>query len=324
LADDMIDRVSEIGALHPELSLTVADVGASWPQLEGAAMAAVLSPEYAEVVTGAAPDVVKGGILVDVIAASGEDASSPPVSAEQIEAAVGLPVELRIVTQKAERSTRTNDTSPYYGGARLNYGTTGYCSAGVPIKTGGVTRLLTAGHCPTGIFTNNGTTVGMMYTTSLPGNAHIYGDFQLLGSTTSSYGSRVFSGVMSSSSSLAITGGNWTNGSVGQAVCVSGATTAQTCRYYATNWGRITDFNDGIMTYPLVEMRHDSTGGSGYDSNGFLPGDSGGPCYWSDGNGGVIATGIVTGGLPNAGGTTAYFCSQLKGVRAWNSGAVIP
>lgn len=321
--DLVMDRVSAVAALHPGLSVTVTDVGASWPELEAAAVSAVEMPEYEGQIVGAAPDVTKGGIVIDVLGSGGQDSPWASAVAGQVAASVGLPVEARVVAEAPEFSTRTNDASPYYGGARLNY-PDGYCSAGLPIRTGGVTRLLTAGHCTYGVFTNNGAQVGAMYTTSYPSNADIYGDFQLLGSSTYNYGSRVFNGDMSSNSSLEITGGFWGNGTVGQGICTSGATTAQICRYFATNWGRISDFGDGILVYPMVEMRHDSTGGSGYDSNGAQPGDSGGPCYWSNGSGGVIATGIVTGRILNSGGTYAYLCSQLRGVLSWNSGAVIP
>ena len=49
------------------------------------------------------------------------------------------------------------------------------------------------------------------------------------------------------------------------------------------------------QTNNLVAMHHDSyTLGTSRDANGADHGGSGGPCYYSDGAGGVIVGGIVT------------------------------
>lgn len=70
-----------------------------------------------------------------------------------------------------------------------------------------------------------------------------------------------------------------------------------------------------------LELRHDTTGGSGSDTNAALPGDSGGPCYYTDGAGGVIVTGILSSSDTMV--SARYRCTQLSGVRAWNASAVL-
>lgn len=66
----------------------------------------------------------------------------------------------------------------------------------------------------------------------------------------------------------------------------------------------------------LLRTVHDNTSSGGWDRDGFKPGDSGGTCYYSNGFGGVIATGVVKGEYWYP-WTHYYFCPQLSGVRAY-------
>ena len=102
-------------------------------------------------------------------------------------------------------------------GSRLQYttasGGTASCSSCVPIKTGGVVRLLTAGHCLGATFTNNGTQVGTVYTsaynpTNSLSNSDIYGDWKLIQGST--YSKLVYSGATASSlTTLTISAADW-------------------------------------------------------------------------------------------------------------------
>jgi hypothetical protein len=70
-------------------------------------------------------------------------------------------------------------------------------------------------------------------------------------------------------------------------------------------------------------MRHYSAGGTGgWDVNGSKPGDSGGPCYYANQYyTGENVLGIVQGGDYQIDGKMYYFCTLLKGLRAWKSSA---
>ncbi|MDR1634139.1 MAG: S1 family peptidase [Bifidobacteriaceae bacterium] len=196
----------------------------------------------------------------------------------------------------------------------------GTCSTGVALNLKGATRLLTAGHCLGSTFINNGNMVGQTYTTAYPTNADIYGDWKAIqGSTYSNY---VWNGTVSGTSTLPINSANWGLRMVGDPVCASGQTTGQTCRYFVLS-PQVGITFAGVATWPLVQMRHDSNNGTGFDKNGWGSGDSGGPCYYADGNGGVTALGIVTGRSFPSTSYTLYYCTLLKGVRAWDPSATL-
>jgi len=205
-------------------------------------------------------------------------------------------------------------------GAELRYNTSNVCSAGVPITTNGTRRLLTAGHCTGSTFTNNGNVVGTTYTTAYPGNAHIYGDWKLIQGST--YGMRVFNGIMSSNDNLPISGANYGGRPNGLQICVSGRTTAQTCRYFVTGSYETFTVNGVTANYQL-RMYHDGDLDGYGDRSGWESGDSGGPCYYSDGSGGVIVNGIVKGRITPTTGAITYYCSQLTGVRYWDASAYV-
>jgi hypothetical protein len=221
---------------------------------------------------------------------------------------------------KGENSTRLGDSPPWWMGAELRYNTSYYCSAGVPITTNGTRRLLTAGHCTGSTFTNNGNVVGTTYTTTYPGNAHMYGDWKLIQGST--YGTRVFSGIMSSNDSLPISGANYGGRPEGLQMCTSGRTTAQICRYFAAG-SYATHTVNGVTSNYQQRMYHDGNLDGYADRSGFDLGDSGGPCYYSDGSGGVVVNGIVKGFTKPSTGAIEYYCTQLTGVRYWDAGSYV-
>lgn len=211
---------------------------------------------------------------------------------------------------------RQNDYPMYFaGGAITKSGTR--CSTGVPISVAGKFHTLTAGHCGKGTW-NNGTGqkfVGSTFTTTWSATAHAYGDWQLL--TGSHYALKVFSGAVSGDASyLNITGGNFSTLPIGAALCTSGSTTGQKCRFYVVATNKKMLVNDVQIGHLTLVKSDQNLDGKADCGNGTKPGDSGGMVYYSDGRGGVTAYGVVTGEMQ-------YQClwafTQLSGVRAWNS-----
>lgn len=277
----------------------------------------VMNSELSGSLIGFAPDMYSGALVVEV--GAGSDPGAVTEQARQVLAGTeyaAVEVAAGIGGEGEALVTRKADLAPYWMGGELVSAGGGYCSSGVRITIAGVHRLLTAGHCTSTTFTNNGTLVGNQYTTAYPGNADIYGDWKLLSGST--YGMGVFNGGVFDTTSLAISGAVWGGRPNGSGICTSGRTTGQICRYYVTN-SYTTRTVDGVVTGHMLEMRHDSTGGGGADWNGAEPGDSGGTCYYSDGAGGVTVAGIVTARFNTP--ALRYYCTQLSGVRAWPTGA---
>jgi hypothetical protein len=311
-----------------ELSSQLADVAAaaSYPVFRYdvpvgldailAAGRSVLASDLDGTVIGFAPNIYTGGI--DLEAAPGSDPDGIATRARDVLARAGDSAVQVVVHGGAGGEalvTRQADTAPWWMGGQLVAPGGGYCSSGVRITIAGVDRLLTAGHCTSSSFTNNGNLVGNQFTTTYPGNADVYGDWKLLSGST--YGMRVFNGGAYGTTSLGISGAVWGGRPNGSGVCTSGTTAGQVCRYYVTN-SYVARTVDDVVTGHMLGMRHDSSGGSGADWNGAQPGDSGGTCYYSDGAGGVTAVGVVTARFSAP--TMRYYCTQLSGVRAWPGG----
>lgn len=315
----LLDEIDAIRQSAPDQVVFVSQVAASLSELLDASSQIIDTNGVVSVT----PDITIGGLSIgyDKNVWASADALQAKLPA-QAEAARGKAMPLRFAEERApEDTTRRADSEPYYMGAELAYGTS-VCSAGAPITINGSRKLLTAGHCTGSSFTNNGNLVGTTYTTAYPGNADIYGDWKLIDGK--SYGTRVFSGSLSSSESLQISGANWAGRPAGSGVCSSGRTTAQICRFVVqSSYGTITS-SSGVTANHILRMYHDSDMNGTGDNSGFAGGDSGGSCYYSDGSGGVTLTGIVKAVLDPASGPNVYYCTQLSGVRAWNSSVTVP
>lgn len=322
--DKEIERVS---ASYPDLDVYVTGVAASMSEIQD--LATYLFDELGvQALTSIAPDIYSGGLSVEL---SPQEERALEERESQISQMVeswsrdrgrsaDIPVTVRIAEAWVEpAATRAADLPPFRMGSRLNYGSGRACSAGVPLVYAGSRYLLTAGHCQSDSFTNNGYVVGRKYTTSYPGNAYRYGDWMLLGGAT--YSGYVYNGSLSSSSVLRISGAFWGSMSAGKDVCTSGTTTAQVCRY-KVQASMVREVVGSVVTGHMVMMRHFGNLDGIPDTVGLRPGDSGGPCYYSDGNGGVIAAGIVTALSGDLGSSPVvyrnFYCTQLSGVRAWS------
>lgn len=212
---------------------------------------------------------------------------------------------------------RYNDIGPYFTmGAAIFQPDGARCSLGVPLKVNGTFMALTAGHCTASSFTNQNGPVGTTYTTAYSANADLYGDWKLI--KGQHYNLSVWSGSAHGSSTLPMSGIFWDTRPIGTQMCSSGSTTGQVCRFIVTavNDKQIVD---NVDTRRLTRLVHDSDLNGSGDCSGWAAGDSGGPTYYSNGAGGVIANGIVTAHRQS---TCEYWYTQLSGVRAWKSSVV--
>jgi streptogrisin C len=149
----------------------------------------------------------------------------------------------------------------------------------------------------------------------------MYGDWKLIQGST--YGTYVFSGDLLSNDALPITNANYGARPDGSQMCTSGRTTAQICRYFVSG-SYLTHTVSGVTSNYQLRMYHDGNLDGSADRSGFEPGDSGGPCYYSDGSGGVVVNGIVKGRtIPDYPNPITYFCTQLTGVRYWDAGSYV-
>lgn len=244
---------------------------------------------------------------------------------------LGVPVLLREGETSKPTGTRKADTSPFYGGAEIVNQTNGSsCSLGVPIVYNSVRYMLTAGHCGKATFRNRTTTVGTTYTTTWTGTTEKYGDWQLLRGST--YSMRLYSGDLSSSSSLPVSRGNFGSRANGTDLCSTGRTTGQICRYrvlksHATRVVEVDSKTTTKVGYITVTMSDPNRHGVG-TCTGFKPGDSGGSAHYADPDksGYVQVLGIVTSSNDQSDdikrncSKARYSFTELKGVRAWKSG----
>jgi hypothetical protein len=321
---ELAEATAAVAKKHPNFRLEVRYVALPLSELlELAPMVARAEP-IAKHVVGYGPDIYTGGLRIFLDVSDHDTLESLRAATEDAAfKAAHKPVPIRVAYEdplEEADATRANDSSPWKMGAELTYtnsaGGTSRCSAGIPITVSGQKTLMTAGHCVGSWFFNNGNTVGGQFTTAYPGNAGIYGDWKLIRDST--YSLRVFNGPLSSSTTLSITGANWGVRSNGSGVCTSGRTTAQVCRYFVVGTN-MTVTSDGVVSGHLTTMRHDSSGGSGSDLQGFQGGDSGGPCYYA------VSPGVYVAGIVKSRNTSTlrYRCTQLTGLRQWNSGATL-
>lgn len=187
--------------------------------------------------------------------------------------------------------SRVADTSPWYGGIRLTSTSGQQCTAAFNILAANVRYLLTAGHCGTHSWQNNGTTVGstsyLEYTSggwdtqylNLPSSS----SFTYTGCPACSTTSAVVS-----TASIALTGG----------ICISGSFTGEQCGATVTSRNTCIPTNQGTSCHVSIAS---PTNGSTVLCD---LGDSGGPAY-NYATGGVRAAGVIL-AKSDTGGMCAY------------------
>lgn len=326
-------ELSKITQKYSGYSLQIRQVPEASSALSTAALAIASDPALKDRVRGVGPDIYTGTVEVEVFVPDNTDLS--PINPASRSAAINTPAVQAVVTasesqalaktgravgvfaspismpKSGDNYTRLVDSpSGYHMGAEIVSNTGSVCSTGIPLNVHGTWTVLTAGHCGGSSFYNNGNLVGSQWTTAYPGNAPIYGDWKLLSGQT--YLTRVFNGprstIPTSNSTLVMSGARYGAIPVGIAMCTSGRTTGQWCTYTVKASG-VSVTISGVTSGHQMRMK--AVGGH---AGG---GDSGGPCYHSDGSGGVTATGIVKGWTEDLVNGVLDYCTQVSGVRAW-------
>jgi hypothetical protein len=203
--------------------------------------------------------------------------------------------------EKGHDDGRDNDTSPFYGGARIN-APAGMCSSGFPWYSGATSYMVTAGHCaPNGgsVSTpaqsmgsvtassreNRNPGVGTVY---LTGQSTYRGDLALVQMATGrASGTRIFRGGVGSSTSAAIDS-MWSRSPAnGDQYCTGGRTTGEQCGWVVISVRINYTNSNGEVLRNVTQGRKQGQCTMG--------GDSGGPTYTVLSNGNVVAKGIHSG-----------------------------
>jgi hypothetical protein len=217
------------------------------------------------------PDVVTNTIKIDL-------AHYTPDAAELLTAAYGDLVTVSGDDQVAEASSRTADGAPWYGGSKIT-GPSGSCSTWFPAtrNSDGKAVMLTAGHCGTGTWKNNGNTMGTVSFSKWDN----YTDSEVI--PVSSNAGYIFSDPTSTTRTVT---GVSTNNPVGGLVCTEGYTDREVCsvKIYAISQ---TVTYDGQLVYGLVK------GVQTAGKNAFSAGDSGGPVGSTTGTNKIRAYGML-------------------------------
>lgn len=214
-------------------------------------------------------------------------------------------IAIRIDPDRPSLTGRRDDTSPFWGGARIKVEENSYCSDGFTWRINSTTDgMLTAGHCkPAGGyvqttvssmgFVSSGTReswtrgVGTVYMT---GQSVYRGDIALIqvayGNTASA---RMYRGDTNSITSSPVRAMWSRRAQVGDRYCTGGYRTGEMCGWRVDRVGINIKYNDGEGTgRNLVE-------GSKQDQC-TLKGDSGGPVFTVQSDGGIVAKGLISGG----------------------------
>jgi hypothetical protein len=200
-----------------------------------------------------------------------------------------------------------NDTTPYYGGARiysrLTSNSASWCTAGFPWKYSGKWYMVTAGHCTTG----NGAIMNPSHSdyigpvvrdnwkngygsVKLSGQGYYSGDLALYRiNSDSSASARIYKGGKTSTSSRPVHDywRRWAQ--EGDKVCTGGMMTGEKCGWKVTDTQVNFTYSGGTRAKNMVVAK--KTSGSCT-----INGDSGGPVYTVDGSGRAFAKGIISGG----------------------------
>lgn len=192
-------------------------------------------------------------------------------------ALTALPVSIEAGV-KPELLSRQADIYPYWGGSRYYAG--GGCSTGFAVYQGGLSRILSAGHCGVnGQYATTGGGVGIGY---------IYGDNDPRDTLLIDQRAQgaVYGGAWNSASGYAV--GGAARNYVGNYVCSSGASSGENCNLQVQAVGQY--INIGYVIGPMV------LGVNIYGQCAAAPGDSGGPLISGRADGYVDARGTVSAG----------------------------
>jgi hypothetical protein len=202
-------------------------------------------------------------------------------------------ISLREAKPAQDLFNRQDDIPPFWGGAAIQSGGAG-CSTGFTVRNSAGTRFTTtAAHCfPVGatVRTPTNTLVGTVTQRGTLGSWWFFDnrDVELIGGQ--SYGARVYTGGVFSSTSKAVVGaGDPVAGVTGY--CTSASTSGEQCNQTVQSTGAIVCTGTGCK-WPVIQ----------YAGGPAQPGDSGGSMYIPSGSSQVFARGAVIAGN----GTTSF------------------
>lgn len=211
------------------------------------------------------------------------------------------------VDELEPQATRYNDTSPYYGGARIyslmSDNKASWCTAGFPWRYNSKWYMVTAGHCTSGngAITNpsGDDYIGPVVrdnwknghgSVKLSGQKYYSGDLALYRiNSDSSASARIYKGGKTGKSSRPVKDywRRWAQ--EGDKVCTGGMMTGEICGWEVTDTQVTFDYSGGTTARNMVVAK--KTSGSCTTH-----GDSGGPVYTVDSSGRAYAKGIHSGG----------------------------
>lgn len=219
------------------------------------------------------PDPITGRVRVGI----SRQANADDIS--ELNVAFGNRIEITEVDASTTTS-RENDTSPFYGGDRIN-GPSHTCTGGFGTHSAaGIHYLVTAGHCGSGTWTSGSVTVGNVVNVQNTNNGL---DVEAIrpGSTAP----LVFTGCLSCSNTVAIHGQYDPRG--GEPVCFSGSFSLFACGATVGSIENCVYFGDLQKTTCHLAF----ASGPQYYSQ---PGDSGGPVLYQSA-GAFYAAGTIVG-----------------------------
>ncbi|TDC64101.1 trypsin-like serine protease [Micromonospora sp. KC207] len=213
---------------------------------------------------------------------------------------------------------RHNDTSPFYGGAKM--GPDG-CTIGFGWTHQGARYFVTAGHCTTAsqnvYMDRYSSAVGKVIddnwnnstgSVKINGASYYSGDLSLV-KMNSGFGmtARMWTGGPTSSTNRPVAGPASRSPKIGDKYCTGGSTKGSICNWKVVATGTTVRYDDGTVARNMTKgTKH---------GHCTAPGDSGGPIFTINSAGKIVAKGIHSGG---GGGGGDHFTGSLESpCREW-------
>lgn len=198
-------------------------------------------------------------------------------AAQQLESTYGPLLSVASDSQSASGSSRTADVAPWWGGDKIDQGSTFCTSWFSVISASGAAVTPTAGHCGAGAWTQNGSAFGTVSSRHFGGTM----DGELI--PVSSNSPDVWSDPTSTNRLVtSLASGN----TVGVLTCTDGVTDRERCSVRIDATGQSVSYDGQTITGTVSAHQ---TG----DLNAFSAGDSGGPVETTSGASQSIAQGMV-------------------------------
>lgn len=227
------------------------------------------------------PDVTDGTLLVGVT-----NASVAAAAASSLTSRLGVKVKVEHDEFPGPTSTRTTDSSPFYGGDSIVSSTGNHCTSAFSVKKNGYFYELTAGHCGLGTWrVTAGASMG-----SVASQKYSSGGYDMEIINVAGAFPYVFIGTGTSTATRQISGTHNVTGGESQ-ICMDGAATGLVCGNQVPIADTCITYGNGFSTCHLAKVVNSQF------INIVQPGDSGGPAYFgtnpSYAAGVIVATSVA-------------------------------